>query len=381
MIPENPSNNKLEAIYKRTINAEPEFFISTARELFDELERQKKIDLIDAYASAQESNDTALLRQREQELQQELLSIQEKTEAYCTNHGIKLPPGFMNPTDMNEFRVYEQSKLIGSGGLLANLFDAISNELSFLLSENPTQNLDFVKQFADVNENGHIICLKIALTIDEWDCEKHELKRIQTKTFWHSWHQLKHACDIWNNFKNRRREALAKNDHLTDWHVWNTFKKIEGITIGKQPKYMQELKYHLEKVHLHIAEASLPEPISKNLTRTYEQTSRLESYDAASGGLRVGQYTIKFVRPNSKCREILKILTKNPSVKLSWDAIYEKIQKTDPPKGHKAKRCKRSLYHSYEHICKEASKQTQGKITDLLLYNMNSVRINPDYLD
>ena len=241
-------------------------------------------------------------------------------------------------------------------------------------------HLEFVRQFAFVNDDGQIIELLLRPTVLLWEEENQRLRRIQVTTFWYSWGQLDQFYLLYGNYEQERRKVVEEHELFREWELNYTFKKIAEIASGNESQYIQTLKIHLERVFYFIEEQALSgHPISQS--ENEDSTTASMSYDTSSATLTIGQHKINFPRKGMP-RTILPIITKNDEAKRKdwpWDAIYEVTQYKEPPSSSKKRneKYRRKLYHCYEHINEQVSKQSDGIIKNFLIFNMDSVHINP----
>jgi hypothetical protein len=116
-------------------------------------------------------------------------------------------------------------------------------------SLNSTHHLDFVEQYASVNNTGDITQLTLAPTIELWRMEKRRIERIQTGMFWHQWRELKRFHDIYKNYEPMRYDAFTNGLLFAEWQLCDDFKKIDGIVSTKQQHgYMQTLKAYQQRI-------------------------------------------------------------------------------------------------------------------------------------
>jgi len=251
-------------------------------------------------------------------------------------------------------------------------------------------HLDFVKQYASVDNIGNIINLAIEHDIQLWHMEKQRIERIQTGTFWYQWQQLKRFYIIYKNYEHMRYEALMKGDLIAEWQLCEDFKKVKGIVSGKQQQgYIKILKAYQQKIFAQIKIMLLPKDqatlIAIQDIKKPEANPNLINFDDVTKTLSIGSNKIVFPRNTGISKEVLRTITKDKESqqkKWSWDEIHQKIEFKEPPKKpYDRQKCRRKYYDSYTHINSQVLKQSGGTIKQFLIYDINQCQINPVYIN
>lgn len=221
-------------------------------------------------ALAEENEDSSSLNAKEAQLLRTLENEHKKVEQYYEEHSIKMPIGFMGVEGINEFRAYKQGKIVSTWHIIDSLIHAHINALSNLVNT----DLDFVKQFAFVNDKNAITALKIYPLIDEWNAEKQKLTRNETGKFWYAWKQLTQFHDTYHDFEHLRIKALKNGDLLEEWRLCEDVKKINNLNNSKDILCRKELRFYVQQ--LVYALESLPQKAVKIPTASSLKQSPLD---------------------------------------------------------------------------------------------------------
>jgi len=293
MIPEKLFLHKLCIANENVKEAPSSLFAASLYEFLNMLEHQNKFEQIEAYAITEKTNNTASLVVAERELLQKLQSINKEIEYYYREHSITLPP--INYIDINgmkelsEFQAYEQG-IIMSSSPLNSLIQTVTRRFDHLLQTDVEKHNDFVKQYADLNNNYTIpldmtlynnpsitheplmlnvpliIKLKIDTLIKNWWTKQQDFERNQGAAFWYAWEKLKQFHTLYQKGKTLENE-MPKNGHFLDeWDTHNTLKQIENIT--DESEYTHELKTAQQKIFLFVQDLSSTNISSPNTNKT-----------------------------------------------------------------------------------------------------------------
>lgn len=231
--------------FKSLLDKDEHFFAPSLCNLLCAIKKNEELwHATNEKALAEENEDRASLNAKEAELLKALKTDHAKVEQYCEEHNILMPIGFMGSEGINEFRAYEQGKIVSAWHIIDSLIQAHINALSNLVNI----DLEFVKQFAFVNEKGAITALKIHLLIDEWEVEKKALARKQIGTFWYAWKQLTRFHETYHDFECLRPDALKQGKLFREWELCEDLKRIESLNSSKGDLYKKELQFYAKKI-------------------------------------------------------------------------------------------------------------------------------------
>jgi hypothetical protein len=147
----------------------------------------------------------------------------------------------LHPVLINEFNCFH-SQLHQYPALMSII--TVLKQTNF----NSSHHLEFVEQFANLNESGNITHLIMAPDIIEWELQRQQFERIRKTKIWYKWKKLEEACEVYQNFEHLRKKALEEGDLFLELHLCDIFKKITN----PNNHYIRELQQDLKNLCLYI---------------------------------------------------------------------------------------------------------------------------------
>ncbi|MFI5332875.1 MAG: hypothetical protein ACHQVS_02115 [Candidatus Babeliales bacterium] len=279
----------------------------------------------------------------------------------------------------------------------------LTDLLSQLVKQDPA-HIPFIAQFADVQclLTNRDAAYKIHLSLktpryNKWLKEAEDREYGNAAEPFYHWNIIAWIYQVHKNGESVAQELYNKGKVLESTRVIGFRRILKNILLspneqgsGITSSQVENFKYSLQKVWLYIQEKSENEETSTEKLSldivtipSAEEPNLFKGYDTSTKTLLIGAHKIQFKKKGYQ-GPILTILTKDDEClhdEWPWDEVYEKTQ-YNVPSGSKTriKKHRRRLYHAYEHLNEQVFKQSNGKISYFLIFNMDSVRINPIYL-
>lgn len=316
MIPENSHFHKLCTAINEAINAAEPAFLSELNSVLERQGLQVAIAALNQKAALQAQQEKASLQAAEQALNNELLTLQEKIESYCSHQGILLPRGFMNPTDKNEFRSYELGILSSSRSKPYDLCEAVCNGLSFLLHIDFDSHVGFVSQEAYVDDRGKINGLHIDQLLQAYANEEQCFLRLAKHSFPAAMQRINRAIQVFKGYERLKEEAIKNKDVMVLWLLEVDFKKINGF------EGVVALKKDCKKVFIAIEELAAQE----------DSEQQMPIHATARGCLIVRNPKNKKTRFSFEKRDgrLANYFFRNPGSEIDDRSLFSKIEGAPP---------------------------------------------------
>lgn len=357
--------------FKSLLDKEEHFFAPSLCNLLCAIKNNKELwHATNEKALAEENENSAPLNAKEAKLLKALNNDHEKVEQYCNEHNILMPIGFMGSEGINEFRAYEQGKIVSSWHIIDSLIQAHINALNNLVNI----DLEFVKQFAFTNEKGAITALKIYSLIDEWNVEKQALARKQTGQFWYAWKQLTEFHETYHDFEPLRVDVLKNGKLLEEWELCENLKRIKNLNNSKGDLYKKELRFYMQQIFYRLpqilqklpTQQSEPQLAEKVIERAKEEVvitileKQINISFSNNQAICFDQYEIQDQQEGEILRfKLLKILVNEYPKALSRQELRDSLNASDKEINRARRGIKDRLPKKYEEFI---TRSRQGKM-------------------
>ena len=307
----------------------------------------------------------------------EMRSTYQEITKYVEENKIERP-GVLK--SIKDFVAYESNSMHSSNGPIRAREGCLSYALMLLAQEKTPERLEFCRKYGTISDEGIIAEWHFSPSFNKWEIESKRLDRLRETKVWNSWNKLVYFYKMFNNHEEVRNEQIKENNFLGVMNTALLFDEIERV-MGykhdpdkkiheyKQPDYLS----HLQRVHQYTKEA-LVKVIDE---LAVEERKRTWTYDPASGVLYIGGKVVQFKKNNFRAK-ILELISKsdrNKKKTWEWDGIMEEIEGLTVLDGkHKHK-----VYDTIKALAEAIALKTG--VTDFLIYDTNTLHINPSYLE
>jgi hypothetical protein len=377
--------DKLEGIYNRAneANTEKPFFIALYEYLntiySNPILLGIKKTLIDIQAK-----ETAQLGKLESQSREEIHRAFKQIVKHAEENKIN------NETITNyikDYMDYFEERKNSSNARIIELYRIVYSILLCLMHDKSTDYSPFVSQFGAIKSDGtnRKITWNFSNSFPKWERENDRIERIKLTTTWHSWQQADLFYAIYRDFEAMKDSLLEQNTGMGILGLMLYYGEIEDILNGNKSSrtyfIFEEYKIHLQKIHSWFKEKlmggikSYDELIIENPPIPGNKTNEISwGYDSLTGIFSISGKNARF-KKNMFRAKVLELLTKNNSnrrKKWEWDEICEKIQ------GEIEKDGKGKVYEACKGIVDYIASKTG--ITEFILFDTNTARINPSFL-
>lgn len=274
--------------------------------------------------------------------------------------------------ELNDFELIEKDLYHSSNGPTRSRHGALSYALMTLAEDTTSDHLPFVRKFGSVTDERRIQNWHFSPSYIKWDEEEHRLDRIKVTKTWYSWDQLFFLYQIYRDYEKVRDEMFEQRKFFNLAGLSEFFQELNDTKDHREDtkRYLRQFdvgtyKTHLQRLHSYTKEMLLSEVTPKGKSAL--------SWEYKNGTLFINGKEAHF-RQGFR-RELIALLCKNPKTvkKLwEWDEVFEEIDGSEPDISKK---------NSFYEACKGLSENIASKtgITDFLVYDTNTVKVNPSY--
>lgn len=279
--------------------------------------------------------------------------------------------------DLEHYIAFNEGRIQSTNGSIAGRYGNLSHALMLLDQDKNHRN--FTNNFGERNESEEIEKWTFSPAFEIWEEAKNYIDRIKLTKLWYSWDRIVYFYGIYRDYEKMKKELWEKERLMDVLNLNIIFGELNDImNSNEDPKrYLREFdvinyKIFLERIFDFTKEVLLltDEELTKQVAK------QQWTYDPTLGIFYIDKTLIKLKKNNFRAK-LLELLTKTDESKhkiWSWDEIYKEIERIDDM-GTKEK-------HKVYDACKGLAEiiATKSGINDFLIYDTNTVCINPSYL-
>lgn len=367
---------KLDAVYNRAITAtsDKHFFYSTY-EYIDLFEETKALESVWRGIQKMADLDKKTLINLRKKAFLEMKRLYPAIKKHVANRGLTW---YGVTEELDKYESYEKGELTSSLGKLKSQHGYLSYALMTLVDLGEEVDLEFCKQYGNIDERKQILGWNFSPSYSLWLEENKKLERLEPTKVWFNWNKLALLHEVIKNYEGLIEEQIKKDDLWNTWGLSMMYEEIDGILSGKQID-RNKIRYFIREDHtayLQRLHEWVINVLSECMVDISNKTVKASwTYDAQSGIFSYGEKHISFQK-DKRPGNLLKLLTgseKNREKEWQNDVLFEEVEGLEPNANQV-----RQIYESAKSISIRLSSELH--LNDFLICKVKTTQINPLYL-